>query len=771
MVSRETGPRGRLTPRHGGNPMSVNLGSNNSRREPPLQRSVTPIRRGEDKTRGEDIPSSQLDTDSPELLERYRRQFQSDGTTVMGGDQDSTHVTPTDDELIFSVSQFGQFQFHARGGLGEVFVAGDQELNRQVALKFIRRAFQEDEATNRQFRTEAEVTAQLEHPGVAPIYGFGSTSDGRPFHVMRFIRGDTLRVAIDQFHAADRHDDSSERRAAFRNLLARFVSVCNTIAYAHNRGILHRDIKPENVMLGKYGETLVVDWGLALSIDRDERARASGEQTLQAGSGDTHNLTPGGLAGTPAYMSPEQAAGDAPLGPSSDIYGLGALLYKLLTGAAPFHGERVGEVLDKVERGAFPSPRAVRSDVPRAIEAICLKAMSTAPRDRYATAIELAEDVENYLAGEPVMAHQENWGERLARWASRHRSWAGALAVTLLTVIAAATLAAVMMARLARGEHQARVTAEQASEDGNRVAARFAAKTVAAEIDLRWRILEAAAADEQIRSLLLELESEAKSNGDSPSVFPANPSAFEAHDKLQNWLQDQRDEHQAAAKATSWFVTNAKGVQVSRRPTADTIGGNFAFRDYFHGGGRDLTQQDPIAPTPIQQPHRSIVFKSKVRGKLITAFSTPIWSDRLGTPGRRVLGVLAMTVELGQFGVLDIGLGTDQMAVLVDTKPDWQGRPGLILHHPRMRRQSETRLYRIPAECVAAFAKLRAHRLKADPTTPAHTIAPTDIDRHYIDPVDDSRQGEWLASFEPVLVKGRGARLKDTGWVVVVQKR
>ena len=159
------------------------------------------------------------------------------------------------------------------GGLGEVFLARNAELNREVALKFLKPGRAGDPESRRRFLQEAEVTGRLEHPGVVPIYALGTDAAGAPCYAMRFIRGETLQDAIDAFHAAETPGrDPSERSLALRELLNRFVSICNTVAYAHSRGILHRDLKPRNVMLGKYDETLVVDWGLAKPFDRDESA-------------------------------------------------------------------------------------------------------------------------------------------------------------------------------------------------------------------------------------------------------------------------------------------------------------------------------------------------------------------------------------------------------------------------------------------------------------------------------------------------------------------
>jgi serine/threonine-protein kinase len=216
------------------------------------------------------------------------------------------------------------------------------------------------------------------------------------------------------------------------------------MAYAHSRGVLHRDLKPGNIMLGKYGETLVVDWGLAKALGERPAAEGLAEQTLRpSGSGSSPAQTRGAV-GTPAYMSPEQAAGKSDqLGPASDVYSLGATLYALLTGKAPISGRDHHEVLRRVQAGDFPAPRQVKPQVAPALEAVCRKAMALRPEDRYGSAKKLAEDVEHWLAGEPVKAWPEPWRVRAGRWLKRHRTFVtsgvAALVVAAL-VLAGATL-------------------------------------------------------------------------------------------------------------------------------------------------------------------------------------------------------------------------------------------------------------------------------------------------------------------------------------------
>jgi serine/threonine-protein kinase len=327
---------------------------------------------------------------------------------------------------------------HARGGLGEVFVAEDLELHRNIALKQMQQRHADDRTSRGRFLLEAEITGGLEHPGIVPVYGLGCYPDGRPFYAMRLIKGESLKEALTRFHRKpDFHG------AAFRQLLRRFVDVCNAAAYAHSRGVLHRDLKPANVMLGPYGETLVVDWGLAKLVGRDRAAGAgtTDEPSLQPASAGSHEETVGGSAlGTPGYMSPEQAAGRLEeMGPASDVYSLGATLYAVLTGQAPIAGSDKGQVLRQVQRGDWPPPRQVQPAVPPALDAVCSKALALKAVDRYPTPLALAADVERWLADEPVRAFRDPLAVRLVRWGRRHQKLvAGGTALLLTAVLALA---------------------------------------------------------------------------------------------------------------------------------------------------------------------------------------------------------------------------------------------------------------------------------------------------------------------------------------------
>ncbi|WP_165227465.1 serine/threonine-protein kinase [Aquisphaera insulae] len=446
---------------------------------------------------------------------------------------------------------------HARGGLGAVFVALDDELNREVALKQILDNHADDPTSRQRFLLEAEITGGLEHPGIVPVYGLGAHADGRPYYAMRFIRGDSLKEAIERFHQdASMRADPGRRSLERRKLLGRFLDVCNAIDYAHSRGVLHRDIKPGNVIVGKHGETLVVDWGLAKARGKGEALEPTEERPLvpSSASGSAETL-PGSAIGTPAYMCPEQARGDLEaMGPPSDVYSLGATLYTLLVGRAPFGGNDLGALLRDVQAGRFPAPSRIEPTLDAALEAICLRAMATKPDDRYATARALAEDIERWLADEPVAAYPEPWTRTATRWLTRHR--------TAVTAMAAAGLVALIgLGSVAAVQTQGR--AALATKNGELEAANTALAEANAQVQARFEL-----ARDAIRSFKQGVEDAEALKEDRlrPLRDRLLGSARKFYDRLGELLEGRPDPASKAMLAESYMALGKLIEQVGQKP-------------------------------------------------------------------------------------------------------------------------------------------------------------------------------------------------------------
>jgi len=328
-----------------------------------------------------------------------------------------------------------------------VWVAEDKELNREVALKEI--AEEDDNPTARErFLREVEITARLDHPSLVPVFGAGTRRNGRPYYVMRLLPGQTLTMAIREFH--DRPTaagDAAQHDLAFRELLGHFQDICLAIDHAHARGVLHRDIKPSNIFVGKFGESVILDFGLAKLTDRPDPSSPEKTLKVQVSSGSGDLTVRGSVMGTPAYMSPEQAWDPDKTRLTSDIYSLGATLYQLLTGKPPFQIPRdrpqdeanVFQLLEDVKNGRLDRPGTVKPGLDPALEAICLQAMALKPEDRYPTARSLADDIERWLADEPVAAYPEPTARKIGRWVRRH-----AAVVTGLTAILSTALLALV---------------------------------------------------------------------------------------------------------------------------------------------------------------------------------------------------------------------------------------------------------------------------------------------------------------------------------------
>ena len=284
-------------------------------------------------------------------------------------------------EPDFSSTKYTFVRELGHGGMGAVYLAEDTELNRLVAIKVLNTPAVTNDLRQRMIR-EAQIIARLEHPGIVPVHDVGTLPDGRIFYAMKFVRGNRL-------------DEYAAHGASLRDRLRKFQAVCDAVAFAHAHGVIHRDLKPQNIMIGSFGEVLVLDWGVAKikpQMDAGERRPELNPSSSALIRGNTGHGT---VIGTKDYMSPEQARGEIDqLDERADVYSLGVVLKFLLK----------------------DQPK-----VSKAAEAICLKAMANARESRYSTASELSADVGRLLDAEPVSAYRESAFEKVSRWVDKNR--------------------------------------------------------------------------------------------------------------------------------------------------------------------------------------------------------------------------------------------------------------------------------------------------------------------------------------------------------------
>jgi eukaryotic-like serine/threonine-protein kinase len=352
-----------------------------------------------------------------------------------------------------STGRYKVVRLHQTGGLGKVWLARDTAVGRDVALKTLRPDRAGSPVTEARFIREARLTGQLEHPSIVPLYDLAGGGP-EPFYVMRFVSGRTMTEAAADYHA--RRADGRAVPLDLNTLLDAFVSVCRAVAFAHSRSVLHRDLKGQNIVVGEYGEVFLLDWGLAKPVGAPDDPSAPA-----ADDGDVEMTAPGAVVGTAAYMAPEVAAGAAAT-KASDVYGLGAILYALLTGGPPYAGANAAEVRKKVTTIDPASARAANPSAPAALEAVCRKAMARNPADRYASAEDVATDVRRWLADEPVAAYREPWPARAARWARRRKTMVVAAGVLLVTAALASSGAAALVWR---EQHQTKIAWKQAEAE------------------------------------------------------------------------------------------------------------------------------------------------------------------------------------------------------------------------------------------------------------------------------------------------------------------
>ncbi|MBC7821010.1 MAG: PD40 domain-containing protein, partial [Planctomycetaceae bacterium] len=365
---------------------------------------------------------------------------------------------------------------YGKGGLGQVWMAQDRTLNRRVALKELkpgRVKHVDSPATRgilRRFLREAQITGQLQHPNIVPVYDVERRDGGLPFYTMKLVEGQTFAKAITEYH--ERRKAGQDDPVEFARLLQAFVGVCQAVAYANANGVVHRDLKPQNVVLGGFGEVIVLDWGEAKLVrptnstggvavtDQEPDALPQPDNArlveVTADAADLEKTC--GLVGTPAYLSPEQADQRIDdVDQRTDVYGLGTILFHVVAGISP-HGSRPGEkpeldlrkLIDRIITEPTPRLREFNPSAAPALDAVCAKAMAKSQAERYASGTELAKDVQRFLADEPVSVLSEPLSVRISRWMKRHRTLVTTTAVALIVAIIGVSVLAAMSSRHAK---------------------------------------------------------------------------------------------------------------------------------------------------------------------------------------------------------------------------------------------------------------------------------------------------------------------------------
>lgn len=430
-------------------------------------------------------------------MDRYNADMRTPPDNQLSGRTDEPNLPESGQELFTVTPECGDRYAYpggeaasaelARGGIGRILLVHDRHLGREIVLKELLGEF----AVNRdtlsasgagtagtagtapltvvRFLREARVTGQLEHPSIVPVYELGIRADGTLYYTMKRVRGRTMTQAL----------QACETLADRLHLLSHFTDLCQAIAYAHSRGVIHRDIKPDNVMLGEFGETVVLDWGLAKVKGKKDIHRQEMSRDMQALQDGREGITlDGAVVGTPYYMSPEQAEGHLDqLDERSDVWALGAVLYEILIGRRLFSGEFPVQVIFEVMQGRFTPPRQLEPSVPAELESICLKALQRDPADRYASARELAREIQSFQSGARVIAHEYTSWQHLRRFAAKNKPAIIAAGVILGVILVALILLGAANARLREArarEHQEHLLANYHIAQGfNEKAARL----------------------------------------------------------------------------------------------------------------------------------------------------------------------------------------------------------------------------------------------------------------------------------------------------------
>jgi predicted Ser/Thr protein kinase len=593
-------------------------------------------------------------------------------------------------------SECSESEYIGQGGMGVVYKAYQKNFDRWVALKFSSPSHLISAADVERFRAEAQSMARLKHPSIVTIHETGD-HDGRPYFVMELIDGKSL------------HDRMKEFLDRPRDAAALMETVAMAVHHAHQRRVLHNDLKPANILLDEEGQPHVTDFGLARRFGQDVDPSATGA-----------------IEGTASYMSPEQAEGKE-ITTASDVYGLGAILYTLLTGTPPFRGETVQETLQLVRNEIAKPPRALNSKVDSDLDAICLKCLNKDKSQRYVSASALAHDLARYLGGDETVARSRTRRQRVVAWCRRNKVEAG-----LVTAVIAIWIFAVVMALSVAQARKADLL--QATLSSASFAAKDLATTALLQLRSLGRNVDIATADGRLAALL----------------------AKDDRNGLQQIVLDICSDQPIPFKTC--YIINRHGIMVAHAPRADQlIGSDFSWRNHFQGA-KALGTKGAGGSVYISR-----VYRGRSDNFYKFAMSAPILDAK-----KNFLGVIATSVITdASMGLVFLHEDKRKVALIAPTDTDnpeialASGTDNyVVLYHPGYRKGVN------PVE----FPYIKKIGMKPAPVdNPQFQLSDSKLqispDDNYLDPVSSVAKeyaGRWIAGFAPV---------GNTGFVVVVQQR
>ena len=675
--------------------------------------------------------------------------------------------------------QLGNYELGPRlgsGGMGDVYQARHRQFGRTRAVKVIKSQYVDagHEEIVRRFYQEIKAIGALEHKNIVVAIDSSTPHDQVHYLVMEYIDGISVLDLVERHGPLAVADACEITRQAARGL-----------QYIFKNGMVHRDIKPSNLMLtvvdadqldtdtalagrdeGQRAVVKILDLGLALLVDDDERLTRLEQKAM----------------GTGMYMSPEQWKTTS-VDIRADIYSLGCTLYHLLAGNPPFHDSDLRP--EKAHERLRLPPIRNGTHVPRKLWDILRKMVAKRPEDRYQTPAEVVAALLPFADGHGLVALVRDFsaaGPHTTKLLPTQRdttsyrdtfwSRAGSICPSrrwfLRSGLPFAGIGAVVAGAWWVTREQNRRRREELEESNRLIltglARRVAENMIGEAIEKRFRRLEEHAQDADLRDTLIAIQQRAQ-DGEVPEQLS---DLDEQLGKLRDWIEDRfMDGFRDEIRADSWFVTDHRGIQVARSPESpSSYLQSFANRDYFHGEGRNRRGDEQSPPSPIRDRHLSAVYRSKTSGQLKVAFSVPVWRDTDRKLSDDVLGVLAMSVELGALRVLDLEdefLEKNEVVVIDLREDDVEAgtHRGLILDHPELNQRKQRKPPRVEPALLAQITKL------LDDAAGDSAVAGRLFLRNYRDPLSDSDRA-YCGAYYPV-PPGSSTQASKRGWIVLVQ--